>query len=111
MLVDGRWSNDDQFRSEGGKFVRPESSFRSWVTQDGSVGPSGKSGFKAEAGRYHLYITHNCPWAYRVTIFRKLKGLQDTISICIGGSSYKDEGWTFNAEPGAVPDRPRDNYE
>lgn len=110
MLVDGKWSDDDQFRSEGGKFVRPESSFRNWVTQDGLAGPSGKSGFKAETGRYHLYITHNCPWAYRATIFRKLKGLQDIISISIGGSSYKDEGWTFNDEPGSVPDTVNNIY-
>jgi putative glutathione S-transferase len=110
MLVDGKWSNDDQFRNKDGKFVRPESSFRNWVTQNGDAGPSGKSGFKAENGRYHLYITHNCPWAYRATVFRKLKGLQDIISISIGGSSYKDEGWTFNEEPGALPDNVNNIY-
>ena len=104
MLIDGKWLNDDQFRNKDGKFVRPESSFRNWVTHDGAVGPSGKSGYKAEIGRYHLYITHNCPWAYRSIVFRELKELKDIISISIGGSSYKDEGWTFNDEPGAVPD-------
>jgi putative glutathione S-transferase len=110
MLIDGIWSNEDQFQSADGKFVRPESNFRNWVTSDGSVGPSGKSGFKAEAGRYHLYVTHNCPWAYRSMVFRELKGLQDIISVSIGGSSYKDEGWTFNDEPGAAPDTVNNIY-
>ncbi len=105
MLINGKWSDEDQFRNKEGRFVRPESSFRSWVTDDGSGGPTGEAGFKAEADRYHLYITHNCPWAYRTAIFRKLKKLEDIISISIGGSSYKDEGWTFNDEPGAITDK------
>jgi putative glutathione S-transferase len=104
MLINGKWSNDDQFRNENGKFIRPESRFRNWVTTDGAAGLTGVPGFKAEAGRYHLYVTHNCPWAYRSFVFRKLKGLEDVISITIGGSSFKDEGWTFNDEPGALPD-------
>jgi putative glutathione S-transferase len=104
MLIDGKWTDDDQFRNKDGKFVRPESIFRSWVTADGSVGPAGDPGFKAEPGRYHLYVTHNCPWAYRTVMFRKLKGLEDIVSIAIGGASDKDEGWTFNDEPGSVPD-------
>ena len=104
MLIDGIWSNEDQFQNKDGKFVRPDSSFRNWVTHDGSAGITGKSGFKAESGRYHLYATHNCPWAYRAMIFRELKGLQDIISVSIGGSSYKEEGWTFNDELGAIPD-------
>jgi len=104
MLINGTWSSDDQVRDKVGKFIRPESSFRNWITEDGVAGPSGDAGFKADAGRYHLYITHNCPWAYRTTIFHKLKNLEDIISISIGGSSYKDEGWTFNDELGAVPD-------
>jgi putative glutathione S-transferase len=104
MLIDGKWTDDDQFRNKDGKFVRPESIFRGWVTADGSVGPAGDAGFKAEPGRYHLYVTHNCPWAYRTVMFRKLKGLEDIVSIAIGGASDKDEGWTFNDEPGSVPD-------
>jgi putative glutathione S-transferase len=104
MLINGKWSNDDQFRNENGKFIRPESRFRNWVTTDGAADLTGVPGFKAEAGRYHLYVTHNCPWAYRSFVFRKLKGLEDVISITIGGSSFKDEGWTFNDEPGALPD-------
>jgi putative glutathione S-transferase len=104
MLIDGKWTDDDQFRNKDGKFVRPESIYRGWVTADGSVGPAGDAGFKAEPGRYHLYVTHNCPWAYRTVMFRKLKGLEDIVSIAIGGASDKDEGWTFNDEPGSVPD-------
>ncbi|MBT5939565.1 MAG: glutathione S-transferase family protein [Rhodospirillaceae bacterium] len=104
MLIDGKWSDDDQFRNKDGKFVRPDSSFRSWVTADGAAGPTGQAGFRAEPGRYHLYVTHNCPWAYRSVMFRTLKGLEDIISLSVGGASFKDEGWTFNDEPGAIPD-------
>ena len=104
MLVDGRWTDDDRLRNEAGKFIRPESAFRSWVTTDGTAGPAGEGGFKAAAGRYHLYITHNCPWAYRAMVFRKLKGLEDVISLAIGGSGRKDQGWTFDDEPRCLPD-------
>ena len=104
MMVDGRWDNDASPRTVKGAFIRPDSVFRNWITADGSAGPSGSSGFKAEKGRYHLYVTHNCPWAYRTVLFRTLKGLEDVISIAIAGSDRKDEGWTFTTEPGTVPD-------
>ena len=110
LLIDGHWSDDDNIRSEEGKFIRPESSFRNWVTSDGGLGPTGELGFAAEAGRYHLYITHNCPWAYRTAMFRRVKGLEDIISISIGGASFKDQGWTFNEEPGALPDAVNNIY-
>ena len=110
MLINGKWSDDDQMRSKQGRFVRPESSFRNWITKDGSAGPTGGSGFKADAGRYHLYITHNCPWAYRTAVFRRLKKLENIISISIGGSSFKEEGWTFNDEPGAIIDKINNIY-
>ncbi|MBL6863840.1 MAG: glutathione S-transferase family protein [Rhodospirillales bacterium] len=110
LLIDGHWSDDDNIRSEEGKFIRPESSFRNWVTSDGGPGPTGELGFAAEAGRYHLYITHNCPWAYRTAMFRRVKGLEDIISISIGGASFKDQGWTFNEEPGALPDAVNNIY-
>ena len=103
LLVDGKWT-DDEVRSEDGRFVRPDSIFRNWITADGAPGPTGEGGFQAEPDRYHLYVTHNCPWAYRTTMFRKLKGLEDAISIAIAGSTDKDEGWTFTDEPGVVPD-------
>ena len=110
LLIDGHWSEDDNIRNEEGKFIRPESSFRNWVTSDGGPGPTGELGFAAEAGRYHLYITHNCPWAYRTAMFRRVKGLEDIISISIGGASFKDQGWTFNEEPGALPDAVNNIY-
>ena len=110
LLIDGHWSDDDNIRSEEGKFIRPESSFRNWVTSDGGPGPTGELGFAAEAGRYHLYITHNCPWAHRTAMFRRVKGLEDIISISIGGASFKDQGWTFNEEPGALPDAVNNIY-
>ena len=66
-----------------GEFIRTDSNFRNWITKDGSPGESGLGGFKAEAGRYHLYISHACPWAHRALIFRKLKGLEELISLSI----------------------------
>ncbi len=99
MLVEGRWT--DQWydtKSTGGKFVRKDAGFRNWVTADGSAGPSGEAGFKAEAGRYHLYIGHACPWANRTAIFRKLKKLEDAISVSVVDHFMGSEGWTFNGE-------------
>ena len=103
-LVDGVWVDEENTNSKSGKFVRPDSVFRNWVTADGSPGPSGEGGFKAEPGRYHLYVSHNCPWAYRAVLFRRLKGLEDKISIAIAASSRKDEGWTFRPEDGCLTD-------
>jgi len=79
MVIDGKWIDDDaKYRNPtGGAFVRAESIFRDWVTADGS------SGFKAEPGRYHLFLAPNCPWAHRTQIFRRLKGLEDVISITL----------------------------
>ena len=77
LLVDGDWH--DQWydtQSTGGRFVRKDAAFRNWVTSDGSPGPTGRGGYKAEPGRYHLYVSLACPWAHRTLIFRKLKGLK-----------------------------------
>ena len=104
MLIDGKWAEDEVTQNQGGKFLRPDSIFRNWVTIDGSPGPSGSGGFKAEPNRYHLYLSHNCPWAYRTLLFRKLKGLEDQVSIAISASSCKDEGWTYKKEAGCIPD-------
>jgi glutathionyl-hydroquinone reductase len=81
--------------------IRPlkASQFRNWITADGSAGPSGKGGFKAEAGRYHLYVSLACPWAHRTLIFRKLKGLEDMISVDVVSPLMYDKGWVFDAEP------------
>ena len=107
MLVNGKWSSDwqpVQAKDDKGGFVRQSSSFRNWVTPDGSAGPTGKDGFKAEKGRYHLYIALICPWASRTLMARKLKGLEDVISLSIVEPKMTDEGWRFGDYPGAIPD-------
>ena len=82
LLVEGVWKeHSEEIRS--GRFVRTPTSFRSWITPDGSPGPSGQGGFAAEPGRYHLYVSLACPWAHRTVIFRKLKGLEDAISLSV----------------------------
>jgi putative glutathione S-transferase len=105
LLVEGKWH--DQWYdtgATGGRFVRRESQFRNWVTPDGSAGPSGQGGYKAEAGRYHLYVSLACPWAHRALIFRKLKGLEDMIPLSVVHWLMREEGWTFAPGPGVVPD-------
>jgi putative glutathione S-transferase len=105
LLVDGKWH--DQWydtSSTGGRFVRSDSQFRNWVTADGSAGPSGEGGFKAEAGRYHLYVSLACPWANRTLILRALKGLEDAISVSVVNPLMAENGWTFEPAPGVIPD-------
>ena len=80
---------------DGGEFKRKESSFRHWVTVDGSAGPTGEGGFKAEADRYHLYVSTACPWAHRTMIFRKLKKLDHIIGLSIVEPDMLEQGWTF----------------
>jgi putative glutathione S-transferase len=104
MLVDGKWQGawqPVQAKDEKGGFVRQISSFRNWVTVDGSAGPTGTGGFKAEAGRYHLYVALICPWASRTLIARKLKGLEEVISVSVVEPVLTDEGWRFGSYPGA----------
>lgn len=105
MLVDGKW-HDVWYdtSSTGGRFVRSDSQFRNWVTADGSPGPSGEGGFKAEPGRYHLYVSLACPWAHRVLVMRALKGLEETISVSVVHWLMKEDGWTFAEGPGVIPD-------
>ena len=105
MLQDGRWV--DQWyntKETDGQFVRKAPQFRNWITADGAPGPSGDGGFKAEAGRYHLYVSLACPWAHRALIFRSLKGLKSMISISVVHWYMADKGWTFQPGDGAVPD-------
>ncbi|WP_050605332.1 glutathione S-transferase family protein [Ruegeria sp. 6PALISEP08] len=99
LLVDGKW-HDTWYdtKSTGGAFKRSAALFRNWLTADGSAGPSGKGGFKAEAGRYHLYVSYACPWAHRTLIFRELKGLSDLISVSVVHPDMLDKGWTFEAD-------------
>ncbi|MEX1216392.1 glutathione S-transferase family protein [Saccharospirillum sp.] len=96
LLVNGQWQDKwyDTSKS-GGKFEREDAHFRNWVTKDGEAGPSGRGGFKAESGRYHLYVSMACPWAHRTMIFRKLKGLEDHIGISAVHPDMLDHGWTF----------------
>jgi putative glutathione S-transferase len=103
LLVDGVWQKDGQ-RTKDGYFIRPTTQFRNWVTIDGSPGPSGAGGFKAEAGRYHLYVALSCPWAHRTVLFRKLKGLENVISMSIVSPDMLEQGWTFNVEEGSTGD-------
>src|SRR3984957_19358389 len=93
MLVDGAWK--DQWydtKSSGGEFLRGESVFRNWVTPDGSPGPSGEGGFRAEPGRYHLYVSLACPWAHRTLIFRELKRLESTDFFSIFHPFFQAKG-------------------
>lgn len=106
LLVDGIWR--DQWydtKSSGGRFVRSRSQFRNWITQDGSAGPTGSDGFKAEPGRYHLYVSYACPWAHRTLIFRALKGLQQAITYDVVNPLMLAEGWPLDTDfPGATGD-------
>lgn len=105
LLVDGKWV--DQWydtQSSGGKFIRSQAQFRNWITADGSPGPSGRGGFKAEAGRYHLYVSLACPWAHRTLIFRAIKGLEQMISVSVVNPYMAENGWTFAADEGVIAD-------
>jgi putative glutathione S-transferase len=87
-----------------GEFTRSESTFRNWVTKDGSPGSSGVGDFIAEPGRYHLYVSYACPWAHRTLIFRALKGLEDVISVSVVHPLMPEESWIFAEYPGATKD-------
>lgn len=107
MLVNGKWVADwqpVQASDDQGRFVRQVSSFRNWITADGSAGPTGKAGFKAEAGRYRLYVALICPWASRTLIARKLKGLEGLIAVTVVNPVLTDQGWAFGGYPGAGED-------
>jgi putative glutathione S-transferase len=105
LLQEGRWVDQWYNTKESeGQFVRTSPQFRNWVTSDGSAGPSGGSGFKAEADRYHLYVSLACPWAHRTLIFRELKGLQKIISISVVHWHMAENGWTFKTGEGVIHD-------
>jgi glutathionyl-hydroquinone reductase len=105
LLVDGVWQAEaGQWTDASGRMRRPDATIRNWITPDGSAGPSGRGGFKAERGRYHLYIARACPWAHRTAIFRELKGLQDVIGLSVTHWLMAENGWTFEPAPGVVPD-------
>ena len=107
MLVDGKWTEDwqpVQATDAKGGFVRQTSSFRHWVTPDGAPSPTGDGGFKAEAGRYHLYAALICPWASRTLIARRLKRLDAAIGVSIVEPQLTAQGWRFGDYPGACLD-------
>jgi putative glutathione S-transferase len=105
QLVEGKWQDRwYDTKSTGGKFVRGGAQFRNWVTADGAPGPSGDGGFAAEKGRYHLYVSYACPWAHRTLIIRRLKGLEEYVSLSVVHYLLGDEGWTFAEGPGVIPD-------
>ncbi|MGB0661371.1 MAG: glutathione S-transferase family protein [Mangrovicoccus sp.] len=107
MLVDGKWTKDwnpVQKADKDGRFVRQVSSFRNWITPDGSAGPTGEAGFPAEAGRYRLYVAYICPWASRTLMARKLKGLEDLIPITVVNPTLTDQGWRFGGYENADED-------
>jgi putative glutathione S-transferase len=106
LLVDGVWQDKwYDTKSSKGRFIRSEAQFRNWVTADGTPGPSGTGGFKAEPGRYHLYVSLACPWAHRTLILRKLKKLDHVISVSVVDWLMREEGWVFNPDrPGATDD-------
>lgn len=97
-LIEGKWTTAWTERNDSGQFKRMPTQFHNWITADGS------SGFKAESGRYHLYISLGCPWAHRTVLLRSLKGLQDVISLSIVDPVISEKGWTFSERPGCVPD-------
>jgi putative glutathione S-transferase len=105
LLVDGVW-HDEWYdtKSTGGRFVRKDSAFRHWITADGSPGPTGDGGFKAEPDRYHLYVSLACPWAHRTLIVRALKGLERFLPVSSVHWVMRENGWTFEPGPGVVPD-------
>ena len=107
MLVNGKWTANwqpVQAKDDQGRFVRQVSSFRNWVTADGLPGPTGVGGFKAEAGRYRLYVGLICPWASRTLMARKIKGLEALIPVTVVNPVLTDEGWAFGGYPGADAD-------
>ena len=105
LLIDGSWSTAwyDTEKTDG-KFVREDAGFRHWITADGAAGPTGKAGFKAESGRYHLYVSHACPWAHRTMIFRHLKALDAHISVSVVHPLMLDNGWSFGTDEFATGD-------
>ena len=104
-LVRGIWRDQRPAGEEArGRFIRGEAHFRSWVTPDGAAGPTGRGGFRAEPGRYHLYVSPACPWSHRAIIYRALKRLDKVVPMTVVDWHMGSEGWTFSTRDGATPD-------
>ncbi|PPR78825.1 MAG: Glutathionyl-hydroquinone reductase YqjG, partial [Alphaproteobacteria bacterium MarineAlpha3_Bin5] len=109
LLQDGLWVDKwYDTKATNGRFERTAPQFRNWITLDGEPGPTGDSGFLAQADRYHLYISFACPWAHRTLIFRILKGLEDMVSLSVVNSYMGEQGWTFEPADGVIPDMVND---
>ncbi|MGB3416545.1 MAG: glutathione S-transferase family protein [Mesorhizobium sp.] len=105
LLVEGKWQDRwYDTKSTGGRFERSQAQWRDWVTRDGKPAEGRTRGFKAEPGRYHLYVSLACPWAHRTLIFRALKKLEDIISVSVVHPYMGPDGWTFRTEDGATGD-------
>jgi putative glutathione S-transferase len=104
LLIEGSWHDQWYDTAADGRFKREDAQRRSWITADGSPGPSGEGGFKAQAGRYHLYVSLACPWAHRTLILRQLKGLQDLVDVSVVSWLMLDDGWTFDPAHGSTGD-------
>ncbi|MBA5959658.1 glutathione S-transferase family protein [Pseudomonas lactis] len=105
LLIEGQWKDQWYESSADGAFQREQAQRRNWVTADGGPGPSGEGGFKAEAGRYHLYVSLACPWAHRTLILRKLKGLESLIDVSVVSWLMLENGWTFDKAHGSSGDK------
>lgn len=108
IMIDGQWTTDEEaskYQHEDGRWIRPPSSIRNWVTADGSAGPTGDGGFTAEADRYHLFVAYNCPWAHRTLLMRALKKLAPCISISVVKPRRTDDGWVFATDQDEPADR------
>jgi glutathionyl-hydroquinone reductase len=107
QLINGKWDTAWYDTSAtGGKFERTTTTFRNWVTLDGAAGPTGKAGFAAESGRYHLFVSYACPWAHRTLIFRAIKGLAPHIDVSVVYPDMLGDGWTFATDfPGTTGDK------
>ncbi len=105
QLIDGAWQTSwISTDKSGGKFMRPDSVCRNWVTADGRPGPSGIGGYKAERDRYHLYVADACPWAHRTVLMRRFKGLDDAIGVSNVNQAMGEQGWTFEEGGGSTGD-------
>ncbi len=105
QLIDGRWQDQWYDTSKDGRFQRENAQRRNWVTADGQPGPTGEGGFRAEAGRYHLYVSLACPWAHRTLIYRQLKGLESLIDVSVVSWLMLENGWTFDKALGSTGDK------
>lgn len=109
LLIEGRWHDQWYDTAKDGRFQREEAQRRNWVSTDGSPGPSGDGGFKAEGGRYHLYVSLACPWAHRTLLLRQLKGLSGLIDVSVVSWLMGEDGWTFDRAYGSTGDALHDH--